>query len=548
MLPGRSSDGCRIARRGAFDGADGECDDEGAVVVAGVEPGCRAAVELGAQCSNHGFLIGLLGDGDVEREAQRVGLRVREVDPWREHSSQLGLEERASVRRVEQPVELVEAIARLRVRSDEVGDHDAAAGSTHSHHLFDRASGIGDVVEGAAADHEVEGLVDEREAMRVPFLQDDVGDPVVAEATTADLEQFRGQIDADDEPCVLGDLLRDMCCPARDLERAHVFRERLEPGERPGVSAGEGRVGSREQRDLAAEAASDNLIVGGVAHGTTITVLGMSVAARSAKSSTQTANVGVVEMRSLPVVPAGTYVYRGSDLDTGWHTHDLHQLEYALTGIAEVETGEARHLLPPLQAMWLPAGCEHRTTLRGVHSIAVFFDPIAFQNVDERPRVLAAPPVLREMLHYATRWPIGRAKVDPVADTFFTALAAVIRECLDDEMPLSLPTTTDPIIRAAMDETRHDLRASALDVARAAGVSERTLRRRFPDVTGMTWSQYLTAARVHRAIALLVETNDTVSRIAYEVGFGSTSAFTRAFRHHIGDVPSHYRSNHLLAR
>ena len=80
-------------------------------------------------------------------------------------------------------------------------------------------------------------------------------------------------------------------------------------------------------------------------------------------------------MRDRPTIPAGTFTYDNADLETGWHSHDLHQIEYALEGIAEVETADTRYLLPPHQAMWLPAGCEHRTTLRGVHSIAVFSTP-----------------------------------------------------------------------------------------------------------------------------------------------------------------------------
>lgn len=248
-------------------------------------------------------------------------------------------------------------------------------------------------------------------------------------------------------------------------------------------------------------------------------------------------------MRSGPAVPAGTYVHRGADIDTGWHAHGLHQLEYALEGIAEVESAEARYVLPPRQAMWIPAGCEHRTTLHDVHSIAAFFDPATFPPVDAQPRVLAVPAVLREMLRYATRWPIGRPDTDDVADNFFAALAALTRECLDDELPLSLPTSAESVVRAVMDETRRDLRASANDIARTVGISERTLRRRFASATGMTWSEYARAARVLRAVALLVGSDHSIARIAHDVGFGSATAFTRAFRHHTGQIPSRYRAD-----
>ena len=273
----------------------------------------------------------------------------------------------------------------------------------------------------------------------------------------------------------------------------------------------------------------------------------MTVDARSARNSTEAADHGLVPMRDEPTIPAGTFTYEGVDLDTGWHSHDLHQVEYALEGVAEVETRDARYLLPPQQAMWIPTGCEHRTTLRGVRSIAVFFDPAALRGADRRARVLAAPPVLREMMRYATRWPITRRDADPAADAFFAALAAVTVECLDDEVPLALPTATDPVVRAVMDATRADLCATARAIARAVGVSERTLRRRFVADTAMTWTDYVTASRIVVAVGLLVEGDRTVAEVAYAVGFGSTSAFTRAFRAHTGEIPSRYRARRRAA-
>ena len=37
-------------------------------------------------------------------------------------------------------------------------------------------------------------------------------------------------------------------------------------------------------------------------------------------------------MRGGTPATAGTYAYEGEDLVTGWHSHDLHQVEYAFEG------------------------------------------------------------------------------------------------------------------------------------------------------------------------------------------------------------------------
>jgi transcriptional regulator GlxA family with amidase domain len=79
------------------------------------------------------------------------------------------------------------------------------------------------------------------------------------------------------------------------------------------------------------------------------------------------------------------------------------------------------------------------------------------------------------------------------------------------------------------------------DVAGAVGWSERTLRRRFLEVTGMTWRRYLLHSRLLRAMALLAESGPSVLDVATFVGFESVSSFTRAFGRYCGETPSSYR-------
>lgn len=52
---------------------------------------------------------------------------------------------------------------------------------------------------------------------------------------------------------------------------------------------------------------------------------------------------------------------------------------------------------------------------------------------------------------------------------------------------------------------------------------------------------YLTEFRIGKSIGLLTETNMTVSRIAYETGFGSSSYFIEKFKSKMGMTPNAYR-------
>jgi AraC-like DNA-binding protein len=251
----------------------------------------------------------------------------------------------------------------------------------------------------------------------------------------------------------------------------------------------------------------------------------------------------MVDMRTGGSPRAGTFAYRGKDLVTTWHSHDLHQIEYALQGVVEVETAAAHYLLPPQQAAWIPAGLRHQTSIAtDVHTVSVFFDPGLVPEAGGRARILGVAPVVREMIVYGLRWPIERRGSEPDADAFFAVLGRLVAEALEDEAPLSLPTSRQPVVAAAMAYTDHHLDCvSAAEVSRAVGVSERTLRRQFRSELDMSWRTYLLQARLLRSMALLAEPGPTVLQVAGDVGFESASAFARAFSARTGESPSAYR-------
>lgn len=262
------------------------------------------------------------------------------------------------------------------------------------------------------------------------------------------------------------------------------------------------------------------------------------------------ANLGLWAPRGASPVLAGTYPFDVDDaVVTGWHSHDLHQLEYAFCGVAQVETASARYLLPPQQGIWIPAGVEHCTTLTRVRTVSAFFHPDLGLDAGDRVRVLAVAPVVREMLLHARRWPIDRPSSDGSVDRYFATLARLITEALDQELPLRLPTSSDPLVGPVMRFTADHLAEVTLgEVCAAVGTSERSLRRAFVAETGLSWRQYLLESRLLAAMALLAQPDPNVLAVAMAVGFGSMSGFARAFRRHTGETPLAYRRRVLPAR
>lgn len=268
------------------------------------------------------------------------------------------------------------------------------------------------------------------------------------------------------------------------------------------------------------------------------------VAAAPAQVAASTANIPTVDLRRGGSATAGAYVYEGPSLQTGWHTHTLHQLEYSTRGALGVTTRHARYVCPPHEALWISAGTEHRSELGHARTVSVFFAPELVPTPAIRGvRVLQATPLLREMVLYCGRWSISRAPGDYVADSFFATMAALLPDWLATSGPWHLPVSEHPMVAAIMDITLNQLSdVTPRAVGRAVGISERALRRLFATELGISWSTYLTRARLLRAMTLLSTTDHGVLRIASEVGYDSATSLSRALRAWTGATPSQYRA------
>ena len=74
--------------------------------------------------------------------------------------------------------------------------------------------------------------------------------------------------------------------------------------------------------------------------------------------------------------------------------------------------------------------------------------------------------------------------------------------------------------------------------ARNAGMSSSQLHRKFKGATGLSAIHFIRSARMHRAMELLERDAGNVAEIAYMVGYGDPSYFTRTFKTYFGNLPS----------
>jgi len=110
------------------------------------------------------------------------------------------------------------------------------------------------------------------------------------------------------------------------------------------------------------------------------------------------------------------------------------------------------------------------------------------------------------------------------------------------------PAKTEPIRdlqRWIPANLRDDLSVSSL--AEQAGLSTRTLSRRFGREVGISPGAFVETARIEGAKQLLESTDLTVAAVARDVGFGHGETMHRAFVRQVGTTPAQYR-NHFSTR
>ena len=82
----------------------------------------------------------------------------------------------------------------------------------------------------------------------------------------------------------------------------------------------------------------------------------------------------------------------------------------------------------------------------------------------------------------------------------------------------------------------------AAEIARAMGMSERTLYRRLA-AEGLTFRDVLTEAQSSLAQDLLRDSASSIAEIAFLTGFAEQSTFSRAFKRWVGQAPAQFRQS-----
>lgn len=243
------------------------------------------------------------------------------------------------------------------------------------------------------------------------------------------------------------------------------------------------------------------------------------------------------------VFPAGVFISDGSP----YHHINVH-VGAPVRATVSRDGKAVRGLQSPGDMEIIPAGQNGRwedespAELVSVRIAPDYFEAAAVQlGADHHhPRAAAGvrdPVLAHTLLALEAAFKDG---APPCALTVDSLTVALVSRLLNQrsEAPAAKPLAARKV-NAAIDHIRGNLSGSLLleDLARVSGVGLSQFKAAFKAATGLSPRRYIIRERVHRAQALIAQTDLPLVAIAMETGFSHQSHLTRAMRQELGLTP-----------
>jgi AraC-like DNA-binding protein len=111
---------------------------------------------------------------------------------------------------------------------------------------------------------------------------------------------------------------------------------------------------------------------------------------------------------------------------------------------------------------------------------------------------------------------------------------------LESSAVLGIPENLEGLVQLQIEALLPEGALHIDTVADSLAMSRRSLQRRLAR-RGFSYSDLLSDTRANMAVRRLRNSNESIAEIAFTLGYGDASNFTRAFRHKTGSTPSQFR-------
>ena len=222
------------------------------------------------------------------------------------------------------------------------------------------------------------------------------------------------------------------------------------------------------------------------------------------------------------------------------HSHNWGQFIYAYEGTLDITTPDGRYLAPPNRGVWVPSNTPHEvSTLGGAELSSVYITVEESASLEKICQVVEVSGLLRELIFEALQRPISYDWLSQTGRLF-----RIVRDQIASAkaVPLHLPFPRDSrLLKVCASLQRDPGNQDNLECwGNHVGASERTLQRLFQKETGISFRSWRQQLRLQVALQRLVTTSDSITHIASDLGYESSSAFIAMFKGQLGVTPGGY--------
>jgi len=208
-------------------------------------------------------------------------------------------------------------------------------------------------------------------------------------------------------------------------------------------------------------------------------------------------------------------------------------------GVIAIITEQGRYLIPSEQSIWLPANTIFQLiATTDAELVSYLVGETGEQLQHTTTTVLAVNPFLKSLINESIS-----EDVKQYDNASLNSLMQLLFNRVQTAQPLSLllPAVKDQRL-AAITSRQQKFPALKTDLVawgKFVHASPRTLSRVFKNETGITYSEWKQIMVIHIAIIQLY-LGESITIIAKNLGYESSSAFIYMFKKHMKVTPSHY--------
>ncbi len=221
------------------------------------------------------------------------------------------------------------------------------------------------------------------------------------------------------------------------------------------------------------------------------------------------------------------------------HSHNKHQLLYAIQGVMVVNAALHQWIVPPSRGIWMPRGQVHSLRCIGPLKMrSVYVQAEDNLGLPSETKAVSISPLLSELIQTS----ISIAEPYPSDSREARVMNLILDELkILPALPLHLPQPGDPRIQpicTALQQHPGD-NATLADWSKRLHLDEKTIQRLFQKGTGMTFGQWRQQARLLLALERIA-VGEKIIDVAGALGYESPSAFATMFKKQFGTTPSQF--------